>query len=382
MRDLIKGFAVCALAGALITAGCAGDGGGDTETDTDNPEVVGTHPQDGAVDVSLNPLVRVWFDQDLEEATIDTLSCQVAGALTERLEYDEQGRLIRLYLKELLEPETGYVILVDSTITNKTGEPMAEDRSFTFTTGPMDCEHVEDYLEPNDTIGEATEIELVKAYPLLSSCGENAAEYYRFVLLDTALVTARIEHVYSDDPKPMWYIAYKRDTDEAYSTYMGWFAEGMGINHRFTFLPGTYYLHTGSGEPEDRIVIYNLILQLSAPCPDDSLEDNDFIDEATPIGPGVTDGLRGCFKDRDCYSIRLKPGQTLSVTVNQYPYIGSQLNLEILGPAGEILTGGVFEVNPAVLTWNATQDTSHYIAATYSDNNVSYSIEVEVLSLP
>jgi hypothetical protein len=380
MPGLRSAFVVTALAAAVLATGCADEGGGDT--DIDNPDVVATSPEDGAVDVNLNPLIEIWFDQEMDEATIDSASCHVAGAVTERLEYDDTGRLIRLYLRELLDPETGYVIFVDSTITNKTGDPMTEDRYVAFNTGAMDCEHIEDYLEPNDTIGEAIDIALVKAYPLLSSCGEGSPEYYRFVLNDTALVTARIEHVYSDDPKPMWYVGYKRATDEAYTTYTGWFAEGADLNHRFTFLPGTYYLHTGSAEPEDRIVVYNLILQLSAPCPDDSLEDNDFIDEATPIGPGLTDALRGCFRDRDCYSIHLGAGQTLSATVEQYPDIGAQLDLEILGPAGEVLTGDAFEVNPAVITWTATQDTSHYIAATYWSNNVRYSIEVEVLILP
>ena len=44
-----------ALVGALIIAGCGDNGGGGTTVD--NPEVVATYPQDGAVDVNLNPLV-------------------------------------------------------------------------------------------------------------------------------------------------------------------------------------------------------------------------------------------------------------------------------------------------------------------------------------
>lgn len=380
MPGLKMVFIVCALAGALMASGCGDDGGG--STDTGNPEVVATYPQDGAVDVNLNPLVRVWFDQELDEATIDSAGFHVAGAVTERLEYHDSEKAIHLYLRELLAPETAYEILVDSTITNKAGEPMTEARSFAFTTGPMDCEHLEDYLEPNNTIETAADINIVRAYPLLSSCGDGYNEYYRFVLNDTALVTARIEHVYSEDPQPMWFIRFKRATDEAYTRLITWFAEDRSINHSFTFLPGTYYLDTGSGEPQDRIVVYNLILQLSAPCPDDTLEDNDFIDEATPIGPGVTDGLRGCAKDRDCYSIHLGAGQTLTVTVDQNPDIGSQLTLEILGPDGAVLTDGTYEENPAVINWTATQDTSHYIATTYWSSNVRYSIEVDVLSLP
>jgi hypothetical protein len=380
MADLRMVFIALAVAGALITAGCSDDGKGGIEAD--NPRVVAIYPQAGAADVNLNPLVQVWFDQELDEATVDSASCHVVGAVTERLEYDASQKAICLYLKELLAPETGYEIFVDSTITNKAGAPLTEDQSSTFTTGPMDCDHLEDYLEPNDTIDAAAEIDIVKVYPLLSSCGDGSDEYYSFTVNDTVLVTARIEHVYSDDPKPGWYIHYKRATDEAYTSSIGWFAEGMSINSRFTFLPGTYYLHTGSGEPQDRIVVYNLILQLSAPCLDDSLEDNDFIDQASPIGPGLTEGLRGCYRDRDCYSIRLGVGHTLTITVDQDPDIGSQLDLEILGPDGAVLTGGMYTENPAIIAWTAAQDTTHYIGATYWSNNVSYSIEVDVMSLP
>lgn len=380
MADLRMVFTAIAVAGALITAGCSDDGGGGIEVN--NPQVVATYPQDGETDVNLNPLVQVWFDQELDEATVDSASCHVIGAVTERLEYDDSEKAVRLYLSELLTPETGYEIFVDSTITNKAGAPMPEDETFAFTTGPMDCDHLEDYLEPNDAIDTAAQIDIVKAYPLLSSCGDGSDEYYKFVLNDTALVTARIEHVYSDDAKPGWYIRYKRATDEIYTSSIGWFAEGMSMNSRFTFLPGTYYIQTGSGEPQDRIVVYNLILQLSAPCIDDSLEDNDFIDEASPIAPGLTEGLRGCYRDRDCYSIRLGVGQTITVTVDQDPDIGSQLTLEILDPDGAVLTDGTYTENPAIMTWTATQDTSHYIGATYWNNDVRYSIEVDVLSLP
>ncbi len=379
MADLRMVFIAIAMAGALMTAGCGGDGGGGTEVD--NPQVVATYPQEGAADVNLNPLVQVWFDRELDEATVDSASCHVAGAVTERLEYDHSEKAIRIYLRESLAPETGYEILVASAITSKAGDPMTEDQTFAFTTGPMDCDHLDDYLEPNDTIGAAAEIDIVKAYPLLSSCGGDN-EYYKFVLNDTAKVTARIEHVYSEDPQPTWYIRFKRATDEAYTWSIGWFAEGTSINHAFTFLPGTYYVETGSGVETGRIVVYNLILQVSAPCLDDSLEDNDFIDEASPITPGLTEGLRGCYRDRDCYSIHLGLGQTLTVTVDQDPDIGSQLTLEVLGPDGAVLTGGTYVENPAILTWTATQDTTHYIGATYRNSNVRYSIDVDIMGLP
>jgi len=378
--ELRIGLTVIGLAVVVLAAGCSDNGGGGT--DTNNPAVVATYPQAGAVDINLNPLIQVWFDQRMDEATLDSASCHVAGAVTDRLEYDGAEKAVQLYLRELLAPETEYEIILSSTVTNEAGDPLTGDTSFAFTTGPMDCEHLEDYLEPNNTIDEPADVELVTAYPLLSSCSSDDEDYFRFDLLDTALVTARIENVYSEDAQPMFHIRFKRATDESYTWFTGWFEEGGSLNHRFTFLPGTYYLYTYNTSGEDRAVVYNLILQLSAPCMDDSLEDNDFIDEASPIGAGLTEGLRGCYRDRDCYSIHLETGQILAVTLDQDPDIGSQLVLEILGPAGSTLAGGIYHENPAVLSWAATQDTTHYIAATYWDNNVTYTIETDVMSTP
>ena len=162
MADLRMVFTAIAVAGALITAGCSDDGGGGIEVN--NPQVVATYPQDGETDVNLNPLVQVWFDQELDEATVDSASCHVIGAVTERLEYDDSEKAVRLYLSELLTPETGYEIFVDSTITNKAGAPMPEDETFAFTTGPMDCDHLEDYLEPNDAIDTAAQIDISSAF--------------------------------------------------------------------------------------------------------------------------------------------------------------------------------------------------------------------------
>jgi hypothetical protein len=366
---------VLILAGALVALSCGGDGGGETVRYL---KVSATNPQDGAVDVNLNPLVQVWFDQELDEATVDSASFHVAGGVTERIEYDVSQKAIRLYLRELLDPEADYEIFVASTITSEDGDPMTADESFGFSTGPMDCDHLEDYLEPNETIEAASEIDIVRAYPLLSSCGDGY-DYYRFVLNDTAKVTARIEHVYSEDPQPGWHIRFKRSTDEDYTWYTGWIAADNDLNHRFTFMPGTYYIRTGSGSEAGRIVVYNLIIQLSAPCPDDSLEDNDFIDEASPISPGLTENLRGCYRDRDCYCIRLESSHTLTVTVNQVPALGDQCTLEILGPDGGLLAGHDYTDYPAVETWTADEDTTYYISATWWADNAKYTMDVDVV---
>jgi hypothetical protein len=371
--------------GLILVAFLAAAGCGENEAakvEPQNPRVVSTSPQAGAVDVNLNPVIRVWFDRDIDAASLDSAAFHVAGAVTERIDYDASEGVATLLLRRLLEPGTTYSIALTSGVTNAKGDSLIGDKVFVFTTGPMDCDHLEDYLEPNDVITEAADIDLAEAYPLLSSCSQGYNEYYRFVLQDTARVTARIEHVYSDEEQPMMYVRFKRGTDEAYTWYSGWFEQGTSINQRFTFLPGTYYLQTGSGAGPDRIVVYNLILQLSAPCLDDSLEDNDFIDEASSLHPGLNENLRGCYRDRDCFAVRLDSGNTLMVSVNQVPPTGAQCTLEIMGPGGDVLTGDDYTAFPAQETWTADQDTVYYIGATWWADNVRYTLELDVAGLP
>lgn len=121
------------------------------------------------------------------------------GARTHRLEYESEEKMITLYLDTLLVPETVYQVNVRSSIKSSGGEPMAADFDFGFATGPLDCEHIEDYLEPNDDFASATSIELDKVYPVLSSCGGSERyDYYRFVVETTAKINVINRYVYAD----------------------------------------------------------------------------------------------------------------------------------------------------------------------------------------
>ena len=360
-----------------MIAGC-GDDGTKVEEPA-RPSITRTSPQDGSTGVNLNPLVQVWFDQALDEATIDSASFHVAGARTARLEYTEPEHIIRLYLNELLEPDSTYRVLVESGISNTGGNPMLSDFTFSFTTGALDCAHTEDYLEPNDDIASASEIEIVQAYPLLSSCGGGEGEdHCKFTLQDTVRVTARIEHVYSDVDNTTWYVRFKRANGDDYFTVMTYISADFDLNVRHTFLPGTYYLQTGNAEGSEAIAVYNLIIQVSAPCPDDTLEDNDFLDEASPISPGLSEGLRGCYRDRDYFSVGLVSGQILTARVTAVPPEGKQRTLAILDPDGTWLTGGDNFEEPSVESWTADQDTTYYLIVMWWNDDIEYTLEVDV----
>ena len=125
-----------------VLIGCGDDGG--QIVIVNRPSVRQTFPQDGAVDTDLNPLIQVWFDDRLDEATIDSAAFHVVGAATHRLEYSDADSMIALHLADILEPERTYTVLVTTAIENTHGNGMLADFTFSFTTGPRDCAHTED----------------------------------------------------------------------------------------------------------------------------------------------------------------------------------------------------------------------------------------------
>jgi hypothetical protein len=366
---------------SLSVLGCGEDGG--RNEIVIRPEITQTFPPDGSSDIKLNPWVRVWFDQALDEATIDSASFHVVGAHTYRVEYDQADYAIGLLLRELLEPDSTYQVVVKSSISTTHGKPMLSDFTFSFTTGPKDCDHLEDYLEPNNDIASAAQIELEKTYPLLSSCGgEQSDDCYKFTLSDTTRITARIERAYSDVDQVPWYIQFRRQDNQYYSSIIAYISPTFSINHRHSFLPGTYYLWTGNGGSEGLIGGYNLRLQASAPCYDDAYEDNDFLDQAPFIGQGVIEGLRGCSQDNDYFAIHLGHGTNLTVAVTEVPPFGSQREIELLARDGSVLSGGTHFDDPAVESWTADRDTTVYIRVMWWDDNREYDLDVDVFITP
>jgi hypothetical protein len=373
------GMIACLFLASLVVGGCGDDGG--SRAKGDPPEITQTYPVPGATDVNLNTVVRVWFDEPLNEATIDSAAFHVVGARTHHLEYDSNEHMITLYLDTLLAPETAYQASVKSSIKTSSGEPMAADSTFGFVTGPLDCEHLEDYLEPNDDLASAAQIELDRVYPVLSSCGGSERyDYYKFVVEATAKVNVISQCVYLDTNQLDWFIRFWRGEDRELSWTSRAIAPGAEASYHYTCLPGTYYAEVRKYNEDDHLVAYELEVQALDPCEDDVYEDNDFIDEAAPVSVGTTADLRGCRGDRDFYSIYLYTDQTLTATATQTTEFWGNRRLRIYDPQGISRIDTTFngQQEPATRSWTAEQDGTHYVKVRWWMDGVHYDLDIVI----
>jgi hypothetical protein len=369
---------VFVLAVTMLT-GCGDDGGSDVRTDP--PAVVMTYPEAGASDVNLNPLVSVWFNVALDEATVDSAAFHIEGAETRRLEYDPVEHMIKLYLDTLLVPETAYTAVVKAGVKSTGGDPMPADFDFAFTTGPLDCAHLEDYLEPNDDLGSATPIELDTVYPLLStSGGAERYDYFRFDVETASLVKAYNKGVYLDTTSVDWFVQFWRDEEHQYGWQGSSMEPGRERGFYFTFRPGTYYVEIRKNADDHHCAVYDLELQTSPPCEDDAYEDNDFLEEATPVTPGTIPDLRGCFIDRDFFSIHLDTGQTLTATATQVTDLQVTRRMKIFDPAGISRIDTTFNAQgvPATRSWTAQEDGTHYVKIRWWTDGIIYDLDIDV----
>jgi hypothetical protein len=361
-----------------MLAGCGDDSPAKV---TKRPSVTQAYPGDGSTDVNLNPVVQVWFDETLDEASVNPANVFVQGAVTHRVEYDSDQNLVSLHLTNILEPDSTYEVTVGSDIKNINGHSMLADFTFSFTTGALDCAHLEDCMEPNDQVGSAAAVELDKTYTCLSTCGgDGRYDYYRFTLESAAMVRAKTTLTYLDTTEVSWAIYFLRDQDSRYCWYLGPISAGGEQSYRYTFLPGTYYLEVRKIHDDKYLAVYDLVLETSAPCEDDSYEDNDFWDEAVPVTPGTISDLRGCDVDPDWFSIDLTAGQTLVVTATQTTDFETTRELIIYDPDIKTVADTLFEAEgvPTTRSWVAIGDGIHYFSIRWWVDGLIYDLDVDV----
>jgi hypothetical protein len=300
------------------------------------------------------------------------------------VEYDAGDKMIALYLRRILEPNATYNVIVNSSVSTTAGDSMLTDFTFSFTTGPMGCEHLEDYLEPNNSISSATPVELNRTYPALGLCsGDDGVDYYEFTVESATRVLAKARFVYSDTTAGVHStVALRRGEgdDERYA----WSTTTLDIWNTnlagFSFFPGTYYVEIRKRSSDERVVAYDLHLETSDACPDDTYEDNDFIDEAAPISEGTFSQLRGCFADQDFFSISLLSGQTLSVTATQTTGFSTTCQITIFDPSGDSVASTHVGAHsePIGESWTGTETGTHYFMVKWWSNDLVYDLDVDV----
>ena len=364
---------------ALVLTGCSdNDSGGPA---ADRLTVTQTHPADKAVDVNLNPLIQVWFNQALDEASVVEDCIRVEGAETERVEYEEASHCVCLYLENLLEPDSTYGVVVEQSISNPEGETMASDASFEFTTGTVDCEHLVDYLEPNDDILSAPDIDIDTRYTCLSSCGGNErVDFYRFTVESPVQIRAYAGHSFSWGDTVDFIVNLLRLDGEYYNIIHSRLATHWGINNDFTFYPGTYLVEVGNPYDDGKMLVYYLVLTSRPACEDDVYEDNDFIDEAAPVSPGLLEDLTGCVNDRDFFALEINEGETLTGVLTQVTDILAGRYLKIFGPDGVEVASESFygRQEPITTYWTAVETGIHYVCVRWHNYGIKYDLDITV----
>jgi hypothetical protein len=364
----------------LIYMACSDDdSGGPTVRDL---TVTQTFPADKAHDVNLNPLIRVWFNQALDEASVTWDCMHVEGAETQRIECDEASRSISLYLKNVLEPDSTYRVVIDQAISSADGEPMASDAEFEFTTtGTVDCQHLVDYFEPNDDIPSAAEIELDTYYTCLSSCGgDERLDFFKFTVDTPVQIRAYARHSFSWGDTVDFIVNYLRLDGEYYYQIHSSLATNWGINNDFTFYPGTYLVEVGKPYDDAELLVYYLVLTTRPACEDDIYEDNDFLDEAAPVPPGLYENLTGCVNDRDYFQLELNTGQTLTGTLTQVTDLRAGRYIKIFDPDGlEVASEGFYgHQEPISVSWTAAESGSHFVCVRWHYYGIKYDLDIDV----
>lgn len=368
---------VLTLAAAALAAGCGCDcdDDGPGPGDTTPPTIVATVPVDGATDVDLFQRVEVTFSEPMDPTTINDTTIVVAERTARSyVDYDAATRTAHVLPETLYVPEAQYTIVVTDDVTDEAGNALVRPDTFGFETGTFDCDHLADYLEPNDGVVEASPIDLDVVYRMLTLC-EDDQDVFEFALTEPAKIAVRWHYRRADTLST--YFDITRTDGNTYGIFNHIATAGDWRMFYFTLLPGTYYL--GMWSPAlDSYVLYDLDLTTEEPCAEDPYEDNDFRVEAHPIEPGLMEGLRGCIYDSDLFRLDLEAGRDVTVTVTSTSP-GEPNRLVALYPAeGPAIASETGTDNPLTIQGTTVQSGAHYVQITFYENDVVYDLDVAV----
>jgi len=370
-KQLIRVFVFAAA--AFIVASCSSSNPSSVEAD---PTVDSMTPADGATDVGLVQRVEVEFSEALDPATVtDTTLVVTARGVAGSVEYDESSDTVTFTPDTLYAASSWFDVALSGDVTDLEGNPMGQDETSSFQTGPLDCAHLTDHMEPNNSIAAATPIEIGRTYRALTGC-DNDTDFFEFTLDDTALVTFSVEFRRADDEGCRVYLR-RAAGDEYGFTSMG-VQDGDVIDESYTFMPGTYYGEVLGGGGYEGWILYEVTVSTSDPCLDDTYEDNDFLDEAAPITPGLYQNLRGCYVDRDFYAVHAEAGQTITTNVDVHAGGTHTRRCRIFGPAGDEIAFHSSTQDLVSLSALATETGTHYVSVRFWGDGYIYDMEVTV----
>lgn len=319
----------------------------------------------------------------MDAATINDTTILVAGRTPRgTVEYDASSRTASITPDTLYNAEVWHSAEVTAGATDAAGNP-AIPETLLFQTGTLDREYVVDWMEPNESVAEATPVSLDVLYHTLSGCATDE-DYYELTLTETKKITVRTPIIYAPivDRSPGWNIYFLREDYGLYSTYGTSASTGDTNSYFYSFLPGTYYvkIYNSYGLEDSGFILYDLEFETETPCQDDEYEDNDFEDEAAPLAMGQHDGLRGCHVDLDCFTFEMAAGDTLSVTVDAsfLPDTWEIVRINLQPPDGGEGASYQGTDNPNTLTVTSTTAGPALLMVRFWVDGVEYSLNASI----
>jgi hypothetical protein len=373
LRRLPVLFVVASI--ALFSGSCGDQDDGPGPGDTTPPTITSTVPADGETDVGLVQRVEITFSEPMNVGSISGAAIVIEEQTVRGyFDYDPAARTAYVIPETLYAPETPYRIIIEEGFEDPAGNALAAPDTFDFETGPLDCEHLVDYLEPNDGVLEASPIDFDETYPTLTLCDDDQ-DLFEFEIDQP--VKIGVNWYYSNADSLATYFDITRTDGNTYGVFTHTAMSDDWRVFYFTLLPGTYYLGMWAPDVES-YVLYDLNLTTGEPCPEDPYEDNDFRVEAHPISPGLLEGLRGCIYDNDYFELDLAAGADVTITVtNTSP--GSPNRLVALYPEeGVSVVSDVSTENPLTIQGTTTEAGTHYVQITFYANDVVYDLNVGV----
>ncbi len=342
-------------------------------SDSQSPTVQGWNLADGATDVGLIQQLTMTFSEDMDASTINDTTLYVAGRSHGGfVSYDEASRTASFTPDTLYAAQTWHDVVLDGP-TDEAGNPM-DPASRSFQTGDLDCAHLDDYLEPNDTYDAPAHVEVDRVYRTLSICGDNE-DYYSFSLNEPRMVT--VWNHFKHESSMNWFIQFLSEDGGDY-TWTGFTANPeQDFSVHFTFNPGTYVIKIDS-QDDPTYGLYDLELQTSEPCLDDEYEDNDFLHDAVPITTDETHQLICCRLDSDYFSFYAEAGDSIAVTTTQTSTPTTHTRIGIYMP-NEQYIGGTDENTASVTTGaRTTQTGTHYVYTKFWGDRTEYDFRIDI----
>lgn len=136
MPDCPSGVSDCGFATAFSVPATASD------TDAAAPVYLASvSPDAGAVNVPPNTTITLQFSKSVQKSTLPTAIsvCPPAGACLSDLSFgwDTTGRIVTVYFKDELLPNTQHSVIVTTRVTDLTGVPIARAVTWSFMTDAM-----------------------------------------------------------------------------------------------------------------------------------------------------------------------------------------------------------------------------------------------------